>query len=101
MIYVPQPTDQGSDRFDLEPIALSPVILRAARNIYQAHVDTHGTQQRPLGVAIDRYTHRGQLIFSGQPVLLPQECFVPINDIEMFDIDADHQDATDYDASGY
>jgi hypothetical protein len=101
VIYVPQPTDQGSDRFDLEPIALSSVILRAARNIYQAYVETHGSQQRPLGVAIDRYTYRGQLIFSGQPILLPQECFVPINDIEMFDIDADPQETINHDDLGH
>ncbi|MGB8702100.1 MAG: hypothetical protein WCD18_22010 [Thermosynechococcaceae cyanobacterium] len=86
---MPQPTDQSPDSFDLEPIALSPVILRAARSIYQAYIDTHGSQQRPLGVAIDRYTYRGQLIFSGQPILLPHECFVPMKEIEMLDLDLD------------
>lgn len=82
-----QPAEQGQDSFELEPIALSPVIVRAARSIYQAYVDTHGYQQRPLGVALDRYTYRGQLIFSRQPVLLPHECFVPIQDIEALEVD--------------
>jgi hypothetical protein len=88
VIYVTQPTDRSSDSFDLEPITLSPVILKAARNIYQTYVDTHGNRQQPLGVAIDRYTYRGQLIFSGQPILLPHECFVTLKEIEMLDIDA-------------
>ncbi|HEY9826607.1 MAG TPA: hypothetical protein V6D19_14275 [Stenomitos sp.] len=82
-----QPADQGKQSFDLEPIALSPVIVKAARSIYQAYVDTHGSKQRPLGVALDRYTYRGQLIFSNQPILLPHECFVPMQDIEQLDID--------------
>lgn len=84
---MPQPTDQGSDRFDLEPIDLNLEILRAAHNIYQAYIDAHGSRQRPLGVALDRYTYRGQLIFTGQPILLPHECFVPIRDIEKFELD--------------
>jgi hypothetical protein len=79
VIYVaPEPTDQGSQGFDLEPILFTPTILSAARSIYQAYVETHGDQQRPYGVAIDRYTFRGQLIFAEQPVLLPHECFVPL-----------------------
>jgi hypothetical protein len=79
---------QGSDSFDLEPIILSPVIVGAARNIYRAYVDTHGSKQTPLGVAIDRYTFRGQLIFASQPILLPHECFVSMRDIDMFELDA-------------
>ncbi|WP_404786694.1 hypothetical protein [Altericista sp. CCNU0014] len=80
-----QTTGQSSDSFDLEPITLAPGILRAARNIYQAYADTHGSKQVPLGVALDRYTLRGQLIFTGRPILLPHECFVPMQNIEMFD----------------
>jgi hypothetical protein len=82
---------QGTDSFDLEPIVLSPVIVKAAQNIYQAYVDTHGSKQAPLGVALDRYTLRGQLIFAGQPILLPHECFVPMQDIDMFGLDASEE----------
>lgn len=83
MIYVaPEPTDQGSNAFDLEPILLTPTILSAAQSIYQAYIETHGAQPKPHGVAIDRYTYRGQIIFSEQPILLPHECFVPIQRIE-------------------
>jgi hypothetical protein len=86
--YVTQTANQGSDSFDLEPIVLSPVMIGAARKIYQAYVDTHGSRQTPVGVAIDRYTFRGQVIFTGQPILLPHECFVTMRDIDMLDIHA-------------
>jgi hypothetical protein len=86
VIYVaPEPTDQGSNAFDLEPILLTPTILSAAQSIYQAYIETHGTQPKPHGVAIDRYTYRGQIIFSEQPILLPHECFVPIQRIEQLE----------------
>jgi hypothetical protein len=95
VIYVaPEPTDQGSNGFDLEPILFTPTILSAARSIYQAYVETHGDQQRPYGVAIDRYTFRGQLIFSEQPVLLPHECFVPLERLGLPD---EESSATDLD----
>lgn len=87
VIYVSEPTDQGSNRFDLEPIMLSPVIVRAAKAIYQTYVETHGHRQMPIGVAIDRYTYRGQPIFGVQPILLPHECFVPLKEIEQLDRD--------------
>lgn len=62
---------------------LDPSLLQAARYIYRTYYEVHPDQvQRPLGVALDRYTHRGKLIFAGKPILLPQECFVPVNQIE-------------------
>ena len=62
---------------------LDPSLLQSARHIYRTYYEVHPEQiQRPLGVAIDRFTHRGKLIFTGKPVLLPQECFVPITQIE-------------------
>ena len=86
MIDVSEKTDQGVDRFDLEPIMLSPVIVKAAKAIYEMHVETHGTARRtPMGIALDRYTYRGQLIFCEQPILLPHECFVPLQEINRLD----------------
>lgn len=62
---------------------LDPSLLQAARYIYRTYYEVHPDQvQRPLGVALDRFTHRGKLIFAGKPILLPQECFVPVNQIE-------------------
>ncbi|NEQ25687.1 MAG: hypothetical protein F6K28_42845 [Microcoleus sp. SIO2G3] len=62
---------------------LDPSLLQAARQIYRTYFEVHPDQvQRPLGVAIDRFTHRGKLIFRSKPILLPQECFVPISQID-------------------
>jgi hypothetical protein len=64
-------------------VLLDPGLIRSARIIYTTYYEVHPELvQRPLGVAIDRFTHRGKLIFSGKPVLLPQECFVPFSQIE-------------------
>lgn len=58
-------------------------LLQAARQIYRDYYEVHPDQvQRPIGVAIDRFTLRGQLVFRRKPILLPQECFVPLNQIE-------------------
>ncbi|HEY9636873.1 MAG TPA: hypothetical protein V6D14_25965 [Coleofasciculaceae cyanobacterium] len=71
-----------TERMDL-PMLLDPAILRAARQIYRIYYEVHPeVTQRPYGVAIDRYTHRGKLIFRNKPILLPQECFVPFSQLE-------------------
>ncbi|MEB3826449.1 hypothetical protein [Phormidium sp. CCY1219] len=65
------------------PTLLDPTVLRAARQIYRTYKEVHPDgMQRPLGVAIDRFTHRGQLIFRKKPALLLTECFVPFDRIE-------------------
>ncbi|HBB31599.1 MAG TPA: hypothetical protein DDZ80_18150 [Cyanobacteria bacterium UBA8803] len=70
------------ERTDL-PILLDPILLRAARQIYRTYSEVHqDLTQRPSGVAIDRYTHRGKVIFRARPILLPQECFVPYSQLE-------------------
>ena len=62
---------------------LDPTVLRTARQIYRTYYEVHPEQtKRPIGVAIDRYTFRGQLIFRQKPVLLPRECFVPLNQLQ-------------------
>ncbi len=62
---------------------LDPALLQAARQIYRTYYEVHYNQvQRPLGVVLHRVTYRGQLIFKSKPILLPQECFVPLNQIE-------------------
>lgn len=65
------------------PVLLDPTVIRAARQIYRTYIEVHPERiERPLGVAIDRYTYRGKLIYSRKPILLPQECFVPFSQIE-------------------
>jgi hypothetical protein len=71
-----------TERIEL-PILLDPALLRAARQIYRTYYEVHpDLTQRPSGVAIDRYTHRGKLIFRSRAILLPQECFVPFSQLE-------------------
>lgn len=58
---------------------LDPVLLRSARLIYQKYCQLHSRLTKiPLGVAINKDTHRGQLIFYKKPILLPRESFIPI-----------------------
>jgi hypothetical protein len=65
------------------PTIIDPALLKSARQIYRTYYEVHPEEmQRPLGIAISRKTHRGKLIFGGKPVLLPTECFIPLNQIE-------------------
>jgi hypothetical protein len=62
---------------------LDPALLQAARTIYRTYYEVHPDEvQRPIGVALDRFNLRGKLIFGLKPILLPRECFVPLNQIE-------------------
>lgn len=61
---------------------LDPTLIQSARLIYETYFAVHPEIDRPLGVAINRITHRGKIIFSGKPILLPQECFIPFELIE-------------------
>ncbi len=71
-----------AESLDLSAL-LDPALLQSARQIYRTYYEVHPDEvQRPLGVAIDRFNHRGKLIFNGKPVLLPRECFIPISQIE-------------------
>lgn len=58
-------------------------LLQAASSIYRLYYN-HGAEpvQKPLGVAIHRANFRGKLIFSKKPVLLPEECFFSIEQVE-------------------
>ena len=57
-----------------------PSLIQAARMIYDTYYSVHpNVTELPLGVAISRSTYRGKLIFNGKPILLPQECFIPLS----------------------
>lgn len=63
---------------------LDPNLLQAAQQIYRDYYEVHPEQiQRPIGVAIDRTTYRGQLIFGRKPILLPHECFLPMTQVDL------------------
>ncbi|MDG2990958.1 hypothetical protein L3556_08465 [Candidatus Synechococcus calcipolaris G9] len=56
-------------------------LLAVAQTIYNLYQQVHGSRTAPAGVAVDRQTLRGHVIFAAQPVLLPHECFVPYHDL--------------------
>lgn len=62
-------------------LTTSTSLLEVAREIYTSYSQNHPRPQKPWGVAVDRASHRGQLIFKGKPVLLPDEDFVPFSDL--------------------
>ncbi len=77
---------QGQENFT-NPATQSPLIdsslIRSAGQIYYTYCEVHPEiVGQASGVAINRSNHRGKVIFTHQPVLLPQECFVPLNQIE-------------------
>ncbi len=62
---------------------LDPELITAARKIYRTYCNLHShLSKKPYGVAIDRDTYRGQLVFKEKPILLPGECFIQIDRIE-------------------
>jgi len=74
-----------ADNNNQEPATtFDPTLLKAARNIYQNYCRIHNNKitNQPLGVAIDPKKNRGQLVFTGTPILLPGEFFVPLKQIE-------------------
>ncbi len=81
MAYASRRTERGVEQVENSGF-MDPAILRAARAIYQSYCQVHVEEfPRPLGIAINRHNLRGELIFS-QPILLPQECFVPFEQVE-------------------
>lgn len=82
MVYTSQQAVNNNRQLEF-PVLLDPEVLRAARRIYRVYYEVHpNVTERPIGIAIDRYNHRGQLIFGNQPILLPKECFVPLQQLE-------------------
>ncbi|MGL5033601.1 MAG: hypothetical protein ACRC6M_07345 [Microcystaceae cyanobacterium] len=78
-MYIPDETEMEGT-FSDRPLLLDPKLLRMARRIYRSHRLMHPSSSRePLGIAIHKDSHRGQLMFNHRPILLPGECFVPID----------------------
>lgn len=84
MVYLSQQQVRyQDDTVELQTL-LDPAVLQAARQIYHTYYEVHPERpDRPLGIAIDRLTYRGQLIFGQKrPALLPRECFVSLQQLE-------------------
>lgn len=79
--YQQTPTNQTIP-VDVPPL-IDPSILQAARQAYRLFTETnYDAERRPTGVVVSRYTYKGKTIFATRPILLPEEYFVPINQIE-------------------
>ena len=75
---IPMPPHNSSGFFD-------PAILRSAKEIYYLYCQVQpdrDKRRQPIGVAINKLNHRGKLIFSSYPILLPEECFISTQQLE-------------------
>ena len=60
-----------------------PTLIKAARRIYRGYSQINSQiNKQPYGVAIDRDSLRGHLIFREHPILLPGECFIRFSELE-------------------
>lgn len=84
--YTEAPYDDAYDvAYDAgyDSLMLDANLLRAAQQLYRDYCESQpDTVRRPVGIAIHRLTHRGKPIFTEKPILLPEECFIPLNQIE-------------------
>jgi hypothetical protein len=76
-------TSKRSER-QKQLITVDPLVLKTAKQVYRLYVESYPDLPTPYGVAINRGTMTGKLIYS-HPVLLPTESFVPIEVIESGD----------------
>jgi hypothetical protein len=82
-MFIPQPQNPLNASRHINSAVFDSPLLQAASSIYQTYCKTSGKQRRqPHGVAIDRFSLRGKLIFTAKPILLPRECFVPLSQIQ-------------------
>jgi hypothetical protein len=81
-------SQQGQGNFTAPPNQtplVDTAVIKAAGQIYYTYCEVHPEiVGQPSGVAISRLTYRGKVIFTQNPVLLPQECFVSLNQIESY-----------------
>jgi hypothetical protein len=64
---------------------LDPALVRAARDIYHLYCQINPDRERrrqPIGVAINKLNYQGKLIFSSFPILLPEEIFMSIEQLD-------------------
>ncbi|AFY72870.1 hypothetical protein Syn7502_00736 [Synechococcus sp. PCC 7502] len=57
------------------------LVLKIARQVYRLYQESYPELPTPYGIAVNRGTMTGKLIYS-HPILLPTEIFVPIEIIE-------------------
>jgi hypothetical protein len=62
-----------------------PALLRAGVDIYSLYCQINPDRERrrqPIGIAMNKASYRGKLVFSSYPILLPQECFISVDRLE-------------------
>jgi hypothetical protein len=63
-------------------LLLDPRVLRVAHKLYRLYFEVHAQPEKiPTGVAVNRNSYRGCLLFREQPILLPEENFVPVDQL--------------------
>jgi hypothetical protein len=73
--YKPNPEESNPEEYNM---LFDPRVLRVAHKLYRLYFEIHGQPERiPTGVAVNRNSYRGCLLFRHHPILLPDECFVP------------------------
>jgi hypothetical protein len=66
-------------------VPIDPALIRAAKDIYTFYCQVNPDRERrrqPIGVAMNKLSYRGKLIFSSFPILLPEEYFISIDQLE-------------------
>jgi hypothetical protein len=64
---------------------VDPDLFSSAQEIYDYYCQINPDRERrrqPIGVAVNKHSHQGKLIFSSSPVLLPDECFISVQKME-------------------
>ncbi len=84
MLTIEQPTAEATPMSQSYRF-VDPTLLNEAQDIYTLYCQVHpdrSQRRQPIGVVMNRETRRGKLIFSSYPLLLPEECFVALHDLE-------------------
>lgn len=77
------PLPKVNELFKMEYNPANLALIKAAKRIYRTYKTLHSkTNRQPQGVAIHRDSHRGQLIFRTNPILLPGETFISLQQLE-------------------
>ena len=83
MIHAKWRPRQNHTQSPSSPVLIDPALMKAALQVYRAYCQAHpSAAKRPTGVAVNQLNYQGKVLFSSHPVLLPQEYFIPISQLE-------------------
>ena len=64
-------------------MSFDPTAVQAAKTVYRKYLSLYSQiPKEPFGIVLNKKTFKGYLSFREQPILLPGEYFVPLNQIE-------------------